>query len=74
LYNRSKNVEDIKEVTEFLKKNETFKNAALNVHKKKESLSSGFFSTIDSILEQEDGIKKENKQITDNSKNQFYKK
>lgn len=69
LINKSKNAEDIKEVTDFLKKNDTFKKIALDIHKKQQNVKSSFFSTIDDLLEQEDGLKKENKQITDDSKN-----
>ena len=63
----TKNAEDIKGVTDFLKNNESFKKAAIGVHKKKENAKTSFFSAIDDLLEQEDGIK-EKKQISDKSR------
>lgn len=66
-FKKTQNAEDIKVVTDYLKKNENFKKAALDIHNKKETAKTSFFSAIDDLLEQEDGIK-EKKQISDKSK------
>lgn len=65
---KTQNAEDIKVVTDYLKKNENFKKAALDIHSKKENAKKSFFTAIDDLLEQEDGIK-ERKQLQDKSKN-----
>ena len=65
--NQTKKADDFQVVTNYLKNNQNFKKAALDVHSKKENAKSSFFGAIDNLLEQEDGIK-EKKQITDNSK------
>lgn len=74
LVNKAKATEDIKEVTEFLKKNEQFKKIALDIHEKKSSFRSSFMKSLDNILEHEDGLNKEKKQITDDSINNKNKK
>jgi hypothetical protein len=65
---QTKNADDIKVITDYLKKNENFKKAALDIHRKKENAKTSFFGAIDDLLEQEDGIK-EKKQIEDKSNN-----
>eukprot|EP00347_Sterkiella_histriomuscorum_P024385 403331305 len=63
---RLKQTQDIKELTDFLAQNETFKKTAKKIHTKKSS----FFGNMDSYLEQELlGIKKETpKRIEDKSR------
>jgi hypothetical protein len=48
---------DIPQVTDFLKKSETFKKGAMKIHHKKESFKSNFWGSIDDLIKEEDNVK-----------------
>lgn len=55
--NNGKNVEDIAPLTEYLKKNSLFKNAALKIHYTKEGVKNKVYDSMEGLLKDEDELK-----------------
>jgi hypothetical protein len=55
--NNRNNVEDLAPLTEFLKKNSFFKNAALKIHYTKEGVKNKVYDSMEGLLKDEDGLK-----------------
>ncbi len=51
------NIDDMKEVTKFLKDNQHFRKTAFFIHDTKTNLKTKFKSSFDKLLEQEDNLK-----------------
>jgi hypothetical protein len=52
-----KNIEDIKPLTDYLKNNHQFRYTAHKIHHTKEGIKNKFTQHLDSLLEEEDGVK-----------------